>query len=103
MSHIIFGGQLPRFLGFDRGPVVLPGSRATVQQGQIYRSAGRTTTFAPSLRFATDMGIDELHSNISGGPSDRRFSRWYASEMKRWIDNDYKTLRADPAERRYQF
>ena len=103
MSHIIFGGQLPRFLGFDRGPIALPGSRATINQGQIYRSAGRTTTFAPSLRFATDMGSNELHSNISGGPSDRRFSRWYASEMKRWIDNDYKTLRADPGEQKYRF
>ncbi|MEE8440854.1 MAG: penicillin acylase family protein, partial [Spirochaetia bacterium] len=71
MSHIIFGGQLPRFLGFDRGPVVLPGSRATVRQGQIYRSAGRATTFAPSLRFSTDMGSNELNSNIAGGPSDR--------------------------------
>ncbi len=103
MSHIIFGGQFPRFLGFDRGPIVLPGSRATINQGQIYRSAGRTTTFAPSLRFATDMGTNELHSNSSGGPSDRRFSRWYVSEMKRWMDNDYKTLRADPGERRYRF
>ena len=103
MSHIIFGGQLPRFLGFDRGPIVLPGGRATINQGQIYRSAGRTTTFAPSLRFATDMGTNELHSNSSGGPSDRRFSRWYVSEMKRWMDNDYKTLRADPGERRYRF
>lgn len=103
MSHIIFGGQLPRFLGFDRGPIALPGSRATINQGQIYRSAGRTTTFAPSLRFATDMGTDVLHSNCSGGPSDRRFSRWYASEMKRWIDNDYKTLSADPGEQKYRF
>ena len=25
MSHILFGGKMPRFLGFDRGPIVLPG------------------------------------------------------------------------------
>jgi penicillin G amidase len=103
MSHIILGGQLPRFLGFDRGPVVLPGSRATINQGQIYRSAGRTTTFAPSLRFATDMGTNQLHSNSAGGPSDRRFSRWYTSEMERWTGNVYKTLRPTPEEKRYPF
>ncbi len=44
MSHILFGGKMPRFLGFDRGPITLAGGRATVNQGQIYRSAGRVTT-----------------------------------------------------------
>ena len=95
MSHILFGGTFPRFLGFDRGPIALPGGRATVNQGQIYRSAGRTTTFAPSLRFAVDMGSRTLHSNMAGGPSDRRFSRWYASDLPRWLENRYKTLSAD--------
>jgi penicillin G amidase len=94
MSHILFGGKMPRFLGFDRGPITLPGGRATISQGQIYRSAGRTTTFAPSLRMATDLGTAEVHTSLAGGPSDRRFSRWYVSDLKRWVAGAYKRLRA---------
>jgi penicillin amidase len=93
LSHILFGGKLPRFLGFDRGPIVLPGGRATVSQGQIYRSGGRTTTFAPSLRAITDFAEDSILLSISGGPSDRRFSRWYCSDLKRWQAGRHKRLR----------
>lgn len=92
MSHMLFGGQLPAFLGFDHGPVELPGNRATIPQGQIFQSAGRTTTFSPSYRLIADMNTTELHTNIAGGPSDRRFSRWYLSGMPDWRNNSYKTL-----------
>lgn len=92
LSHVLFGGKMPRLLGFDRGPIVLPGSRATVAQGQIYRSAGRVTTFAPSLRLVTDLGTDEVHTALAGGASDRRFSRWYVSDLKRWLRGQYKRL-----------
>jgi len=92
MSHVLFGGKMPRFLGFDRGPITLPGGRATVNQGQIYRSAGRTTTFAPSIRIVTDLGTDEVHTALAGGVSDRRFSRWYVSDLKRWLRGEYKTF-----------
>jgi penicillin amidase len=93
LSHILFGGKLPRRLGFDRGPIAIPGGRATVQQGQIYRSAGRLTSFAPSFRFVTDLARDEAESVILGGPSDRRFSRWYDSDTANWAAGRYKTLR----------
>ncbi len=92
MSHILFGGKMPRFLGFDRGPIELPGGRATVHQGQIYRSAGRVTTFAPSFRLVTDLGTDEVYTALAGGASDRRFSRWYVSDLRRWLHGDYKRL-----------
>jgi penicillin amidase len=87
MSHIILGGQLPEFLGFDHGPLQLPGGRATVRQGQIYRSAGRITTFAPSLRIIADMKTQVLSSNLAGGASDRRFSPWYKNRIDGWIKN----------------
>jgi penicillin amidase len=93
MSHILFGGKMPRFLGFDRGPITLPGGRATVHQGQIYRSAGRVTCFAPSIRLITDLGEDEVHTALAGGATDRRFSRWYVSDLKRWLRGEYKRLR----------
>ncbi|MCX7029305.1 MAG: penicillin acylase family protein [Spirochaetes bacterium] len=92
MSHILFGGKMPRFLGFDRGPIMLPGGRATVHQGQIYRSAGRVTCFAPSIRIITDLGEDEVHTALAGGVTDRRFSRWYVSDLKRWLRGEYKRL-----------
>jgi penicillin amidase len=93
MNHLLFGGRLPRFLGFDAGPIVLPGSRATIPQGQIFNHAGRLTTYSPSYRFISDMATDEIHTNLAGGPSDRRFSRWYTSDLKNWYEGNYKVLR----------
>ncbi len=93
ISHLLFGGKLPRFLGFDYGPISLPGSRATIPQGQIFKSAGRTTTFSPGYRIITDMESNEIHTNIAGGPSDRRFSKWYLSDIKNWLSGSYKILK----------
>jgi penicillin amidase len=92
MSHILFGGKLPRFMGFDYGPVVLEGSRATLNQGQIFRSAGKTSTFCPSYRIITDMTTDELHTNLPGGPSERRFSELYTKDIHNWATGIYKVI-----------
>jgi penicillin amidase len=92
-SHLLFGGKLPRFLGFDVGPVALPGSRSTVHQGQIFRSAGRVTTFSPSYRMIADMAGDGLQTTLAGGPSDRRFSPWYTSDLENWRRGIYKSLK----------
>ena len=88
-TQIFFGGKLPRFLGFDRGPYGLPGGRATPHQGQIYRAGDRLTSFAPSMRFMADMGQGGVRSALAGGPSDRRFSKWYASGIAGWLAGDY--------------
>jgi len=92
MSHILFGGKLPSFLGFDRGPLTGVGGRATIHQGQIYKSGGRVTTFMPSYRFVTDMAAEVNHSNLAGGPSDRRFSKWYCRDLENWLAGKYKTV-----------
>ena len=92
LTNILFGGKLPRFLGFDRGPVVSIGGRATIHQGQIYRSAGRDTSFLPSFRLVTDFSAHEIFTNLIGGPSDRRFSKWYCSDLENWISGKYKRL-----------
>ena len=92
LSHLLFGAKLPRFLGFDAGPIQLPGCRATIPQGQIFKSAGRVTTFSPSYRMIADLGTTELHTNLPGGPTDRRFSRWYLSDLKNWMNGIYKVL-----------
>lgn len=93
LSHLLFGGKIPGFFGFDRGPIELPGNRATVPQGQIFRSAGRTTTFSPSYRMIADMDTCEIHTTLAGGPSDRRFSRWYVSDLDNWRRGIYKVLK----------
>lgn len=92
LKHLLFGGKFPRFLGFDHGPVPIRGGRATVHQGQIYRSAGRDTSFVPTYRFVTDFSERTLHSNLLGGPSDRRFGKFYKNEVQNWLNGVYKQM-----------
>ena len=93
LTHLILGEKLPGVAGFDRGPIPLRGGRATPHQGQIYKSAGRVTSFTPSFRMVADLATDEVHTNLAGGPSDRRFSRWYCSDLENWLNGKYKTLK----------
>lgn len=92
MTNMFFGGKLPSFLGFDRGPIELKGGRATVHQGQIYSSAGRVTSFTPSYRFVTDLAESTITSSLAGGASDKRWSKYYANEIERWTKGVYKKL-----------
>ncbi len=93
MANLFFGGKLPGFLGFDFGPIELPGNRATIVQGQIFKVAGRLTTFAPSYRIIADLAETAIHTNIGGGPSDRRYSPYYTSDIRSWQTGTYKTLK----------
>ena len=92
MTNMFFSGKLPKLFGFDGGPIKLRGGRATVQQGQVFQAAGRTTSFCPSFRMVTDLANDHLHTAIAGGPSDRRFSKWYQSGLDDWGNGKYKKL-----------
>lgn len=92
MAHMLFGGKLPRWTGFDRGPFVAEGGRATVRQGQLYKAAGRQTSFMPSYRFVADMAEAGALTALAGGPSDRRFSKWYVSDLQGWLDGRTKRL-----------
>jgi penicillin amidase len=103
LRHLLLGGRFPALLGFDRGPVTAIGGRATIHQGQIYQSAKRTSTYVPAFRMITDLGDDAVYSNLAGGPSDRRFSRWYCSDLKNWLSGKYKSISADAAQTRLRF
>ena len=94
LTNIFFGGKLPSFLGFDPGPIPIRGGRATPHQGQIYRAGDRLTSFAPSLRLVADMSTDVLHTAMCGGPSDRRFSKWYKSGVRGWLAGELKVRNA---------
>ncbi|QDU91374.1 Acyl-homoserine lactone acylase QuiP precursor [Pirellulimonas nuda] len=86
------GGMTGRLLGFDSSSTAMPGCHATPFQGHLLTTATRTTTFAPSYHFVTDMGVDEAHTNLPGGPCESVFSKWYHSDVKRWTEGKYKCL-----------
>jgi len=90
LTHLLLGGKMPKFFGFDIGPFSLPGGRATVHQGQIYNNAGRKTSFAPSFRLVTDMAENALYTNFIGGVSDRRFSKWYNNDFLNWKNGVFR-------------
>ncbi len=92
LTNMLLGEKLPKFIGFDKGPFPMPGGRATIHQGQVYKSNGRKTTFAPSYRMITDMIEDSVYTNISGGASDRRFSKYYANDFQNWQSGKYKKI-----------
>jgi penicillin amidase len=92
MRHLLFGGKFPLFFGFDR-MFEMPGNRATVHQGQIFRGGGREMSFAPSLRFLTDMATDEIQTTLAGGASDRFLSKWYVNRLQDWVEGKYKVLK----------
>ncbi len=93
MRNFFFQGALPAFLGFDHGPVVIGGCRATVWQGAIFRNLGYPMTCNPTYRFITDLSRVEAHTALAGGPSGNRFSRWYKTDVERWQRGTYKILR----------
>jgi penicillin amidase len=95
MAHMLFGGKLPAWAGFDRPGMQLPGSRASVRQGQIYKNGDRISSFAPSYRMVVDVGERGIHSVLAGGHSDRRFSRWYDSDLARWLAGELKEVMAE--------
>ncbi len=90
--HLLFGGKIPSIFGLDYGPVEIPGCRASVLQGQIFRSGGREIVFNPSCRIIADMSGGSLLTNTTGGSSDRPFTKWYSSSNKDWFYGIYKVI-----------
>jgi penicillin amidase len=86
------GHRAGRLLGFRMAEMALPGNHATPFQGHLFRSAKRESTFAPSYHFVTDLGSDEAWTNLPGGPSESRFSRYYKIDIPRWAEGKYKRL-----------
>jgi len=93
LTNRFFEGHLVgRLLGFHSGDIPMPGCHATPFQGHVLRSAKREETFAPSYHFVTDMGTDEAWTNLPGGPSESRFSKYYKIDIARWQAGEYKRL-----------
>ncbi|MCA9267044.1 MAG: penicillin acylase family protein, partial [Planctomycetales bacterium] len=84
--------RVGRMLGFATQHYAMPGCHATPFQGHVQQTAGREITFAPSYHFVTDMSAHEAWTNLPGGPSESRFSRYYKSDLPLWFDGEYKRL-----------
>lgn len=90
MKNLVYGDIQPEY---NYGPVELPGCRATIPQGQIFKTTGgRVATFSPTYRFITEMNGNKLYSNHAGGPSEKPDSKWYASGVEGWLKGIYITL-----------
>lgn len=87
--------QVGHILGFNSPRHPMPGCHATVFQGHVLQTAKRESTFAPSYHFITDLGTHHAHSNLPGGPSESRFSRYYKSDVPLWFDAEYKRLEGE--------
>ena len=90
--HLLFGGIVPSIVGYDYGPVGLPGGRDALFIARTYGGNNRTGATGPVYRLIADMSEECLYTNMPGGPSDRRFSRWYKSDMRNWFKGVYKKL-----------
>lgn len=66
LPHLVLGG-LPRQLGFDRGPLPLVGSPATVCQGTVVQMGDAEVVVAPAYRFVTDLSDDAAWTSLPGG------------------------------------
>ncbi len=85
-------GRTKQLLGFRSKPIGMPGCHATPFQGHLLTTATRESSFAPSYHFVTDLGTDEAWTNLPGGPSENRFSKWYKVDIARWLSGQYKRL-----------
>lgn len=84
--------QVGRILGYNSRRYAMPGNHATPFQGHVLQTAKRESTFAPSYHLVVDMSTDEGWTNLPGGPSENRFSKWYKSDVQRWLAGEYKRL-----------
>ncbi len=66
LPHLVFGG-LPEGFNYDRGTYALPGSVATVSQGNLLRLGDAQVAVGPAYRFVTDLGTDYADSSLPGG------------------------------------
>lgn len=92
-TNRFYEGQfVGRALGIQTNELPMRGCHATPFQGHLLRAAKRETTFAPSYHFVADLGANEAWTNLPGGPKESWFSRWYKSDIARWLDGTYKRL-----------
>lgn len=91
-NRFVGSRRVGRLLGYHSKPHPMPGCHATPFQGHVFMTARREATFAPSYHFVTDLGQDEAWTNLPGGPSESRFSKFYRNDIPLWLEGKYKRL-----------
>ena len=86
------GSRVGRMLGFHSDQMPMPGCQATPFQGHLLATATRESSFAPSYHFVTDMASNEAWTNLPGGASESRFSKWYRNDIARWASGEHRLL-----------
>lgn len=86
--NLVLGG-LPRYFGMDRGPYPLPGSKATVRQGNVLTVDGGTIAVGPSYRMIADLSADDLWTALPGGIDGDPRAASYACWLPAWHRGDY--------------
>ncbi|QDS97740.1 penicillin acylase family protein [Adhaeretor mobilis] len=90
--------RVGRMLGFHTDRMPMPGCQATPFQGHLMQTATRESSFAPSYHFVAELGTDEAWTNLPGGASESRFSKWYKNDIERWAAGEYRRLKAIASE-----
>ncbi|MFW5769129.1 MAG: penicillin acylase family protein [Spirochaetota bacterium] len=85
-------GVLPGILGLPGPKIPAFGGRATIPQLQYSRIMGHDVIAGPSYRMIVDFGEPGMRTNLPGGPSGDRFSKWYTSDLARWKIGEYKRI-----------
>lgn len=91
LDHLVFGG-LPEGLGFNRGTMELPGSIATVRQGNLVPAGSGSVAVGPAYRMICDLADDGLWTSIPGGISGSRFTDSYDKWVQEWSAGEYHRL-----------
>jgi penicillin G amidase len=91
MPNMILGG-LPGILGYDRGPMPLPGCRATVRQGTVTHAGKLDQATAPAYRFICDFADEGAWTALPGGIDGSRWSATYDCWLSPWRDGAYHQL-----------
>ena len=89
--NLVLGG-LPAAFRLDRGPFALPGSRATVRQGNVLNLEGQTAVVGPAFRMIADLSTDELWTALPGGIDGAPGSRTYDCWLQDWHAGRYHRL-----------
>ena len=95
LRHMMLGG-LPHALGFDRGPHPLPGSIATVCQGNLVPLGDTQVAVGPAYRFVTDLGEDAAYTALPGGIDEGPWSPTYDRWLAPYLSGAYHRLEPPP-------
>ena len=92
MHHFLWG-PLGKWLGASRGPFALPGSIATVSQGNIFLQGTKQIAIGPAYRFICNLAEPGAYSSFPGGIHGSIWQRDYDVYIPDWLNGQYHALK----------